>query len=253
MRWMALGLLVVGCAEGTVPRPVSSADRPAVVQLDVGKGTNAYLLFGGAKPILIDTGWGDSTAALESALALHKVTPAELGLIVVTHGHGDHAGGAKRMRELSKAQVIAAQADVPKLEAGRNGPMNATSTLGRVLRGSSDKPFPAFTPDLVIAGELSLAPYGIDGVLIPEPGHTPGSLAVLLHDGDAIVGDMFRGGLLRGSRPERHFFHEDCARAESHVAELVERGAKRFYVGHGGPIDAQRALTKFQADTCPHD
>lgn len=85
------------------------------LQLEVFPGFfgNAYLIEGGDKPILVDT--GSSTpqsiadldaafAELESAHGL-KVKPADLGAIVITHGHIDHLGGLAGLEEKTEAPV----------------------------------------------------------------------------------------------------------------------------------------------------
>jgi hydroxyacylglutathione hydrolase len=45
--------------------------------------------------------------------------------------------------------------------------------------------------------------------MVPVPGHTAGSCVVLLDDGDAVVGDLLRGGFafarIRPHHPVRHF------------------------------------------------
>jgi glyoxylase-like metal-dependent hydrolase (beta-lactamase superfamily II) len=243
-------LAVAGCAHPAPLRPRSPAD-PEVRQLDVGTGTNAYLVMG-ARPILVDTGWGAKSAKVERAIARAGVAPRDLALIVLTHGHGDHAGGAKRLRELSGAKVVSAAGDAAMERAGHNRPLQPMGFLGRLVRGLSDKPFPPFEADLLVDAPLDLRPYGIDGTVLPVPGHTPGSLAVLLETGDAIVGDLFRGGTLAAHSPDRHFFHDDCVAAEAHVIPLVQAGARRFFVGHGGPIDARAAADYFRdPPPCP--
>jgi glyoxylase-like metal-dependent hydrolase (beta-lactamase superfamily II) len=251
-RALLIVLIVAGCAPPAPLRPRTAAD-PEVRQLDVGTGTNAFLVMG-ERPILVDTGWGASSAKIERAIARAGVAPRDLALIVLTHGHGDHAGGAKRLRELSGAKVVSAAGDAAMERAGHNRPLRPMGFLGRLLRRLSDKPFPPFEADLLVDAPLDLRPYGVEGTVLPAPGHTPGSLAVLLETGDAIVGDMFRGGAMATHLPERHLFHDDCLAAEAHVIPLVQAGARRFFVGHGGPVDARAAADAFRdPPPCPGD
>ncbi len=57
-----------------------------------------------------------------------------------------------------------------------------------------DLAFPGVRADLALDAPLDLRPYGVAGRVEPLPGHTPGSVVVLLDSGDAVVGDLVRGG-----------------------------------------------------------
>ena len=127
----------------------------------------------------------------------------------------------------------------------------------RLVRPFVPKTFPAVEPDLTLAAapgrsSLDLRPYGVRGTALLMPGHTEGSLVVVL-DGDgrreAIVGDLFRGGIMGGrvdpDAPHRHYFHDDAERAEAAVGALLARGVSRFYLGHGGPVSAGAARERF--------
>ena len=48
--------------------------------------------------------------------------------------------------------------------------------------------------DLVVEDELSLRDHGIPGTVLHTPGHSPGSLSVVLDTGEAFVGDLAMNG-----------------------------------------------------------
>jgi glyoxylase-like metal-dependent hydrolase (beta-lactamase superfamily II) len=247
---LTIALAVAGCAHPEPLRPRTAA-QPEVRPLDVGTGTHAYVVMG-ERPILVDTGWGARTDKVIAALHAISVEPRDLALIVLTHGHGDHAGGAARLRELSGAKVLLGAGDVEMTQTGRDRPLKPTGFVGKLARGLSDKPFPAFLPDVAVSGDFDLRPFGVDGRVVPAPGHTPGSVVILLPRGEAIVGDLLRGSLIRTHAPERHFFHDDCRAAEAHIGELAQQGYRKLFVGHGGPVDAVAAAAKLHGQGCPN-
>jgi glyoxylase-like metal-dependent hydrolase (beta-lactamase superfamily II) len=64
-----------------------------------GTGNNTYLLTADGGPaVLIDAGVGDAhhLAEIDRALSAHRT---RLGTVLVTHGHADHAGGAKALAD----------------------------------------------------------------------------------------------------------------------------------------------------------
>jgi glyoxylase-like metal-dependent hydrolase (beta-lactamase superfamily II) len=58
-----------------------------------GAGNNTYLVADRADAVLIDAGVGDPRHLADLAVALDE-TAAQLGTVLVTHGHGDHVSGA---------------------------------------------------------------------------------------------------------------------------------------------------------------
>src|SRR4051812_34488763 len=81
---LALVLTPTACATQITPLKPRTAATPEIHQLEVGTGTNAFVIMG-ARPILVDTGWGKSTEKVERALRECGVALRDLALIVLTH------------------------------------------------------------------------------------------------------------------------------------------------------------------------
>jgi len=238
---LALSLLLPACAGAhfDVVRPLTRTPPIEIRQLRLS-WSNVFLLRSGETAILVDSGSPGDWNDLVSALAQEHLGPSDLGLVVLTHGHADHAGLAARLQR-EHVSVALGEGDVPMASRGHDDALNATSPLGDLLRPFVDFPYDAFTPDLVVRGEIDLAQFGLPRALIvPMPGHTPGSLVVRIGMDEALVGDQMLGGLggaLGSGTAGEHFYQTDLHRNHCNVLSLLEDGVQRFYTGHGGPLD----------------
>jgi len=80
---------------------------------------------------------------------------------------------------------------------------------------------------------LALDVYGIPGKVIYTPGHSPGSVSVLLETGDVFVGDMAMNKFPLRFGPGMPIFAEDMAKLEKSWKLLLDAGAKTIYPAHG--------------------
>ena len=220
---------------------VSGPGAPVEVRLLRLRWSNAYLLLG-ERPVLVDAGSpGDETPIL-AALAAAGRGPHDLAVIVLTHGHADHAGAAAALRAATGAPVLLGDGDTAMAAAGRNLPLVPTGLEARLVAPFVPQAFPAVVPDVVVAEPVDLAPYGIPATLRPLGGHTRGSAIVELPSGDVIVGDLRRGGRLGGRLharvPMTHYYEEEPAAVTAVVDRVLDGGARRLLVGHGGPLAA---------------
>ena len=219
---------------------------------------NAHLVLGSSGAILVDAGLPGSEDRIGKALRKAGLSFRDLRLILVTHAHVDHAGGAAKLRELSGAPILAHAGDLAHYE--RRVPMTfcPTGWFGRLFlkTGLMVEPHAAFTPDLLLSGEdtVDLAPYGIAGSVRPTPGHTAGSISVELASKSALVGDLIAsgillGGLARTGRAKQPPFEDDALAVGAALRRMVEDGHERFYMGHGGPLDAREVSRHAQSLT----
>jgi glyoxylase-like metal-dependent hydrolase (beta-lactamase superfamily II) len=100
--------------------------------------------------------------------------------------------------------------------------------------------FPPSTVDIVLGNdEMSLEEYGIQGTVIPTPGHSEGSVALLLDTGEAFVGDMAMNGLPMRLGPGLPAFAVDLPGLKESWRSLLDRGVKTIYPSHGKPVSVE--------------
>lgn len=191
--------------------------------------------------ILVDTGFPGSSDAIIHAMKEHGISPRDIRLIVLTHGHADHAGSAADLRERTGAKVAIHAADVEMIRNGSQGVLRPICLSGRVFgiffSRKEKSEFPPFDPDVFLVDGMSLEPYGISGTVLATPGHTSGSVSILLTSGDALAGDLLFAHLPAGN-PGLPFWAEDCNVVKESIRALMSRHPARIYVAHGGMFPA---------------
>lgn len=183
---------------------------------------------------LVDTGTQKDPPRIRRALEKLGKKPEDVKQILLSHGHGDHAGGAKAMRELTSAPVFAGAADVDVI-AGREPYVMAPAALGRVLYSNRLKDYPRFEVDHAVDDRTE-----VDGGLemIPVPGHTPGHMAVWAPDLQALfVGDSVWN--LSGLRPSWKAFTWNWELNRESVRKLMDLPSESLWFGHGLTVERE--------------
>ena len=208
---------------------------------------NAHLIKSESGCVLVDAGIPGSERKIERALSQHGLSFQDIKLIVVTHAHTDHAGSAARLRQLSGAPILAHQDDADFYSRRRPMTYCPTGWAGKLFFRTPipHEPYEGFEADIMMKNgdELKLGEFGVDGIVRHTAGHTPGSIAIELASQDMLVGDLVASGILIGGiaftgRAIRPPFEDDPQAVACQLTRMIDGGAKRFYMGHGGPLEA---------------
>lgn len=209
---------------------------------------NVFLVTGD-KAVLVDAGGPKDVPRILAFLNAHGIEPGRLSLILLTHGHWDHAGGAAQLRAETRAPIAIHRADAHLVRRGSNGPLQPTCLTGRLLLPVLPHAYPPFEPDLVIDEEIDLTDFGVSARILFTPGHTAGSISVQTAEAEIIIGDLLMGGWLGGwffpSRPGLHYYADDVHQVRGSVAKVLAAAPRLLHCGHGGPLDPQEVARRF--------
>lgn len=194
---------------------------------------NCFLVSNDNGSILIDTARPAHRNKIIEACK-HK----SIKLIVLTHGHVDHVQNAAFLSKELNAPVAIHKADYELLKDNMLQPLSAHSFPGKIVLALSIK---SFKEDVIepftIAEHLkecdTLSNFGFDDIEIVElPGHTKGSIGLLVGKSDFIVGDA----LMNMFYPCKSMLYENRNEMESSAHKIFNSGAKTIHFGHGKSI-----------------
>jgi len=206
-----------------------------VIQLLAGR-SNSYLVLQGGRAVLVDTGWKHARSALIALLDRLLPTSGALAALVLTHAHFDHAENAARIVKEYSVPVYVQREEATWLSTGDNPLPRGTNPITRWLTDHFARRLEPYcryepvAPGCIVDKELDLAPLGFDAVLTHTPGHSPGSLSVIVDREFALVGDTMYGVFPGTAFPP---FADDPKQLFASWKRLLDTGCKLFLPGHG--------------------
>ena len=188
---------------------------------------------------LVDAGTEKDPPRILRALEKLGRKPEDVKQILISHGHGDHAGGAKEMHELTGAPVFAGAGDRDVI-AGRAPYPPAMAIWARALYTNRLKDYPRFEIDHALNDRTEVE-GGLE--MIPAPGHTDGHMAVWAPDLKALfLGDSVWH--ITDLRETWKAFNPDPEANHETVRRLADLPSQSLWFGHGRTIqrDGRRRL-----------
>ncbi len=204
-----------------------------VFQLSPLPYVNVFAVRGGNGWTIVDAAVAPLAGRLVRGLAAIGVRPGNVERVVLTHGHGDHAGGAEAVRVAFEArEVLVGAADLPAVHAG----INASGGDGSLLE-RQPVPLPGY-PKVLSAGVVPPT-LALDDdrtmVTVATPGHTDGHVAFHLPEQGVVLGGdtVFNVFTLT---PSPGMLCSDAPRNLVSILALSELDPKVLLLAHGRPV-----------------
>ena len=148
---------------------------------------SVHIVDTGEELIMLDTGYQQSLYMVLDNIYRVGLDPHDIKYILLTHGHIDHMGAAKALRELTGA----------KIALGKEDRDYANGTLDLSYAKELDMEFSeTFEPDILLSDGDVIELYDTRIRAVATPGHTPGAMSYFFNVSDGK--DTFIAGLHGG-------------------------------------------------------
>lgn len=160
----------------------------------------------------------------------------QVDALILTHTHFDHVGNAARLKKKYNVRVFVHRNEALHLMNGKNIIPEGTTLLTRFL--SNNVPIKIterlnYEPcqyDIIVDSFYDLENFGFKAYILHTPGHSNGSMCVIIDDEVAVVGDALYGVFKRSAFPT---FAEDVETMIDSWGKLLATGCKLYLPAHG--------------------
>lgn len=196
--------------------------------------SNVFLLSYKDTHILIDTSTSRRRGKLRRRIEAAGIQTIDY--LILTHTHNDHAANAYMIREKYHARVIVHRNETNWLAQGLTPIPRGTYPWSRFLVdtfGDWVNPYFQYTPcpfDISVDDFFDLSEFGFNAYLLHTPGHSCGSLSIIIDDEIALVGDLMLG---RGEYYTYPPFADEPVELLESWQKLLDTNCRLFIPSHG--------------------
>ena len=210
--------------------------------------SNSFLIECKNNYILVDTGrknsWKELTAEIDELLGKNK-----LSCLILTHTHFDHVENANRLKNKYNCTIIVHKSEADYLKHGDTPLPKGTNlitgiivdTIGKKVQSRYE--YKSTIPDITVDNEYNLSHFGTNAYIIHTPGHSKGSISIIIDDEITLVGDTLFGVVKNSIYPP---FADNTENMIKSWKKLLETDCKLFLPGHGKEISRKLLEKEFE-------
>ena len=180
---------------------------------------STHIIDTGAGLIMLDAGYLEAVDEVISNMEKMGLSVRDIRYVLLTHGHIDHAGAARKIREISGAKIAIGAADREYV----NGENDLTYAREYEME------FDFFEPDILLSDGDVITLGNTTIRAVATPGHTPGAMSYFFDvtDGKESYTAALHGGMGTNTLTSEYLdkyslpysYREDFARAMKRLSE----------------------------------
>jgi glyoxylase-like metal-dependent hydrolase (beta-lactamase superfamily II) len=216
-----------------------TTDNNYVIYRVLSGRSNAYLILHGNLHILVDTGTKRAFPKLLKAIGSLPLLNIGIDYLILTHTHFDHCRNAAELKKIYNCKVILglkeklfAETGILTLPSGTNRFTKLIVSLGKALPSKLFS-FTPFVTDIPVENQYVFKEPGLNIQIIETPGHSPGSVSIIVDNSIAIVGDTLFGVFRNSVFPP---YADDSNTLMKSWQLLLNSNCQLFLPGHGREI-----------------
>ena len=194
---------------------------------------NSFLLIEN-KIIIIDSGYGKHYKKILNYFKSNHIDKSLISLIILTHAHLDHYDNAIKLKNYFQVPILVNKTAEYHFSNGTNEftrPKNFFAAIQKLFfyKVKINK----INPDITVDNKFNLSKYGIDGSVLPTPGHTEGSLSVIFNKDECLSGDLFVNLYINNKSA---WFRNNDKQYLNSIHKLKELKIQKIFPSHGKPF-----------------
>ncbi len=150
---------------------------------------STHLIDTGDGLILIDPGFPQAVDTVMSNIRAVGFDPKEIRILLLSHGHYDHAGAVTAFVRQTGAETYLGERDLKMVTGEEN-----TSLAWETFRTEFTE---FFTPDVLLKDGSHVRLGNTDILCLSTPGHTPGTMSFFFDTADGV--HRYRAGMFGGA------------------------------------------------------
>lgn len=209
--------------------------------------SNTYLIKGKDGYLLIDSGVKNKTDKLRDKMSEYGIKFSDIILIIITHVHSDHVGGLKEIKDKTKAPVLVHKSEAELLKKGESTFPKGNNLIGKMIvnfmNRRENNTFNPVKPDISIRDYYNLKGFGFEGEVIHTPGHTKGSISIIIEDRHCFIGDTMFSYIPFSCNPP---FADYPKKLYQSWEKIKKYDCQIFHPGHGYEFHRNKFIRTFK-------